>query len=676
MPHPPKRPSGKSHTRVFEEIPRHAPETPLLDRVQTPAQLKQLDLQQLPQLCDELRAWTLYSVGQTGGHLGAGLGVVELTVALHYVLDTPEDRIVWDVGHQCYPHKILTGRRDQMPSMRRKDGLKGFPSRDESPYDNFGTGHSSTSISAALGMALAAPERRCVAVIGDGAMTAGMAYEAMCHAGSIGSNLLVILNDNGMSISPNQGGLRNYLGRLWSSRLYWQVRSASVRTFSPIPVLQRLLRRIEGAFKSFFVTPSGLFESLGFAYTGPVDGQDVTKLVHTLRILAKQQGPQLLHSITRKGAGLSVAEEDPVGYHAIAKIPPLPSQTDTGQTNVSGAPPKPAPPRYQDIFGQWLCAKAAADPHLMAITPAMGEGSGMMDFARDFPDRYHDVAIAEQHALTLAAGMACEDQCKPVVAIYSTFLQRAYDQLIHDLSIQKLDVLLAIDRAGLTGEDGATHAGTFDLSFLRAVPNLVIAAPSDRSEMLKLLDCCYAHKGLAAVRYPRGAVVEIPTALDDDSSASPVRLGCAHLRRQSSKPADSPVLFAFGPLVEAALQAATKLDASVVDMRFVKPLDEDMVLRLAGTHSMAVTLEDNVLQGGAGSAVLEVLQAAGMSLPLLRLGVPDRHLDPASRQQMLADLGLDAEGVYAQIKAFRKGAGKTVPAVAKRKRRTGTTDTV
>lgn len=639
---------GPSSPRIFTEIPREAPPTPLLDRTPTPTELRQLPLQALPQLCDELRAFTLYSVGRTGGHLGAGLGVVELAVALHYVFDTPNDRLVWDVGHQCYPHKILTGRREQMPTLRQQGGLKGFPCRKESLYDHFGTGHSSTSISAALGMAMAAPDKHCVAVIGDGAMTAGMAYEAMCHAGSANARLLVILNDNGMSISPNRGGLNNYLGQLWASSWYWKLRRTSSRTLSPIPPLARLARRFEVAVKSLFVTPSGLFQSLGFSYTGPLDGHQVIKLVRTLRTLKQQQGARLLHLVTRKGAGLLSAEQDPVGSHAIAKIEPISPASPRQKT----PPPakKTSLPRYQDIFGEWLCTRATTDSRLIGITPAMSEGSGMVEFSRQFPQRYHDVAIAEQHALTLAAGMACEQGTKPVVAIYSTFLQRAYDQLIHDISIQGLDVMLAIDRAGLTGEDGATHAGTYDLSFLRAIPDIVIATPSDAAEMRQLLDCCYEQAGLTAVRYPRGSVCEIPTVLDN----APAVPGVARSRRQSSNPANSPVIFAFGPLVAAALQIAPKLDASVIDMRFVKPLDEKTILHAAGSHRLCVTLEDNVLSGGAGSAVLELLNSQGLAMPLLRLGVPDHHLQPATRSQMLSNCGLDASGIERAIANFRQ----------------------
>ena len=623
--------------QIFDRIPPTLPDTPLLDRVGSVADLRRLPVADLPQLCDELRAFTLYSVGQTGGHLGAGLGVVELTVALHYVFDTPDDRIVWDVGHQCYPHKILTGRRQHMASLRQQGGLKGFPSRDESEYDSFGTGHSSTSISAALGMAMAAPDRHAVAVIGDGALTAGMAYEALCHAGSQDTDLLVVLNDNGMSISPNRGGLANYLGRLWSSSLYWKMRGASARTLSVLPSLRRLARRWESAFKSFFVKPSGLFESLGFAWTGPLDGQDVLELVSALKTIRGQSGPRILHLITRKGAGLKEAEEDPVGYHAIGKIGPV---TDAGSKSAGASKSRP---RYQDVFGDWLCEKAAADPHLVGITPAMCEGSGMVRFAEQFPDRYHDVAIAEQHALTFAAGMACERDSKPVVAIYSTFLQRAYDQLIHDISIQKLDVTLAIDRAGLTGEDGATHAGAYDLSYLRAVPELWIAAPSDADQMRQLLDYCYQHPGPAAVRYPRGAVCELPPAPE----AAP---GRALVRRRAANPEQSVVICAFGPLVAPALQAAEQLDASVLDMRMVKPLDTKTLLEFAEQHRLCVTLEDNVLMGGAGSAVSEALHAAGLKVDLLQLGIPDRHLDPASREQMLASCGLDAEGICKAIR--------------------------
>lgn len=641
----------------FDGIPDKKPVTELLDSIELPEDLRQLTPQQLPQLCDELRAFLLYSVGQTGGHLGANLGVVELTVALHYVFDTPRDRLIWDVGHQCYPHKILTGRRDRMDSMRQSRGLKGFPSRGESPYDTFGTGHSSTSISAALGMQIAhnlatktdteAPQTHFVAVIGDGAMTAGMAYEALCHAGSSEANLLVILNDNRMSISPNIGGLANYLGRFWASDLYSFLRQTSQITARPIPALKRLMRRFEAVVKSFFVSPSSLFESLDLSYTGPLDGHNVLSLVQALQTIKRQKGPRLMHLMTRKGAGLVEAEADPVGYHAITKIRPAASKEQPPQAGAA----KPATlPKYQDVFGEWICERARDDAELIGITPAMCEGSGMTEFARDFPDRYCDVAIAEQHALTLAAGMACEGK-KPVVAIYSTFLQRAYDQLIHDISIQNLNVLLAIDRAGLVGEDGPTHAGAYDLSFLRCVPELVLATPSDEAEMRLLLGLCYRHDGLAAVRYPRGATI---APLPSGKKPAAPTIGKALMRRSSSSPADCIAILAFGPLVEAALEAAEALDASVADMRFVKPLDTALVCRLAKTHKAVLTLEDNVLAGGAGSAVLECLQAENLSTVVSRLGIPDAHLEADTRSNMLAACGLDSAGIARTVQAMMR----------------------
>ncbi|MGI9345200.1 MAG: 1-deoxy-D-xylulose-5-phosphate synthase, partial [Gammaproteobacteria bacterium] len=582
-------------------------------------------------------------------------GVIELTVALHYVFDGLQDRIVWDVGHQSYPHKILTGRREQMLSLRKQGGIKAFPSRSESPYDVFGTGHSSTSVSAALGMVVARPDKHSVAVIGDGAMTAGMAYEAICHAGHLDANLLVILNDNGMSISPNEGGLANYLGRLWASKFYWSTRQTSLRLLSVIPFMMHLAKRLELAVKSFFVQSSTLFGGLGFAYTGPVDGHHVIALVRTLKTLSAQSGPRLLHIRTRKGAGLSVAENAPVTYHAITKL------ASDGVRSQKSAATKKTTPRYQDVFGRWICQRARSDPRLIAITPAMREGSGLSEFARDFPERYHDVAIAEQHAVTFAAGLACESDTKPVIAIYSTFLQRAYDQLIHDVSIQELDVLFCIDRAGLVGEDGPTHAGSYDLSYLRAIPGIVIAAPSDEAQMYELLDLCYEHPGVAAVRYPRGAVcADLPQSPDtvpasgsnSGSHSGSSGMGSARVLRYSQTPAHSVAFLAFGPLAHTAMEAAHQLDASVVDMRFVKPLDQHTLSQIAQSHKACVTLEENVLMGGAGSAVLEALNEAGIQAPLLRLGLPDRHIEQGTREQMLQVCGLDVETVLSQTRSF------------------------
>jgi len=623
--------------KLFQEIPVTRPATPLLDRVTFPADLRELDEAQLLQLANELREFLLYTVGQTGGHFGAGLGVVELSIALHYLFDTPRDRLVWDVGHQSYPHKILTGRREAMLTIRKAGGLAAFNNRAESEYDCFGVGHSSTSISAALGMALAArargEDRRAVAIIGDGAMTAGMAFEALNHASHTGADLLVILNDNQMSISRNEGGLASYFARIWASRSYNHMREAGKRVLSrlPGPALE-IARRTEEHMKGM-VAPGTLFEELGFNYIGPVDGHDLPSLLATLRNVRELKGAQLLHVMTVKGKGFAPAERDPVGYHAINKIDPAP--------RVAGAKPVPVRPKYQEVFGDWLCDMAWRDERLVGITPAMCEGSGMVEFARRFPARFHDVAIAEQHAVTLAAGLACENM-KPVVAIYSTFLQRGYDQLIHDVALQNLDVLFAIDRAGLVGEDGPTHAGSFDLGYLRCVPNMVVMAPSDEDETRKLLSTGFLHHGPAAVRYPRGTG---PGATIDPALEA-VAIGKGVLRRAGREVA----ILGFGSMVAPALAAASALEASVADMRFVKPLDEELILELCASHSLLVTVEENAVAGGAGAAVAELLAARGIVMPLLVLGLPDRFLEHGKPQQMLHDVGLDAEGIEAAIR--------------------------
>ena len=623
--------------KLFQEIPVTRPATPLLDRVTFPADLRELDEAQLLQLANELREFLLYTVGQTGGHFGAGLGVVELSIALHYLFDTPRDRLVWDVGHQSYPHKILTGRREAMLTIRKAGGLAAFNNRAESEYDCFGVGHSSTSISAALGMALAArargEDRRAVAIIGDGAMTAGMAFEALNHASHTGADLLVILNDNQMSISRNEGGLASYFARIWASRSYNHMREAGKRVLSrlPGPALE-IARRTEEHMKGM-VAPGTLFEELGFNYIGPVDGHDLPSLLATLRNVRELKGAQLLHVMTVKGKGFAPAERDPVGYHAINKIDPAP--------RVAGAKPVPVRPKYQEVFGDWLCDMAWRDERLVGITPAMCEGSGMVEFARRFPARFHDVAIAEQHAVTLAAGLACENM-KPVVAIYSTFLQRGYDQLIHDVALQNLDVLFAIDRAGLVGEDGPTHAGSFDLGYLRCVPNMLVMAPSDEDETRKLLSTGFLHHGPAAVRYPRGTG---PGATIDPALEA-VAIGKGVLRRAGREVA----ILGFGSMVAPALAAASALEASVADMRFVKPLDEELILELCASHSLLVTVEENAVAGGAGAAVAELLAARGIVMPLLVLGLPDRFLEHGKPQQMLHDVGLDAEGIEAAIR--------------------------
>lgn len=619
---------------TFKEIPRERPSTPLLDKAATPDGLRRLGEAELEALADELRLELLYTVGQTGGHFGAGLGVIELTVALHYVFDTPDDRLVWDVGHQAYPHKILTGRREQMSTLRQKGGVAAFPRRSESEYDTFGVGHSSTSISAALGMAIASrlqgSERKSIAVIGDGALTAGMAFEALNHAPEVSADMLVILNDNDMSISRNVGGLSNYLAKILSSRTYTSMREGSKKVLSRLPGAWEIARRTEEYAKGMLV-PGTLFEELGWNYIGPIDGHDLPILIATLRNMRDLKGPQFLHVVTKKGKGFAPAEVDPIGYHAITKLDPL---------NAPVVPKKAGGPKYSGVFGQWLCDMAEADERLVGITPAMKEGSDLVAFSERFPERYFDVAIAEQHAVTLAAGMACEG-AKPVVAIYSTFLQRGYDQLIHDVAVQNLDVLFAIDRAGLVGEDGPTHAGSFDLSYLRCIPGMLVMTPSDENELRKMLTTGHLFKGPAAVRYPRGngpnAVIE--------SSLEPLEIGKGVVRRQGSKVA----MLVFGVQLTEALIVAEKLDATVVDMRFVKPLDEALVRDMAGSHDLLVTIEENAIMGGAGAAVSEFLARENILKSVLHLGLPDVYVEHAKPAQMLAECGLDAAGIEASI---------------------------
>ncbi|WP_374473272.1 1-deoxy-D-xylulose-5-phosphate synthase [Arenimonas sp.] len=612
---------------------------PRLSRIAVPADLRQFPEAELPAIADELRAYLIEAVSQSGGHFGAGLGVIELTVALHYLYETPEDRLVWDVGHQCYPHKILTGRRDTIHTVKQKDGVAPFPKRDESEYDTFGVGHSSTSISAALGMAIAAQakgdDRRVVAVIGDGAMTAGMAFEALNHAGGMDPepNLLVILNDNRMSISENVGGLTKMLGRMSGSKTLNALREGGKKLLGDKNrPAAKFVRRWEEHWKGMFV-PSTLFEEMGFHYTGPIDGHDVPALVSTLRTLRGLKGPQLLHVITTKGKGYELAEGDQIEYHAVGPFDP-----SVGVVKKAG----PAKPTYTQVFGDWLCDMAAADPLLMGITPAMREGSGLVRFSKEFPERYFDVAIAEQHAVTLAAGMACEG-AKPVVAIYSTFLQRGYDQLVHDVALQQLDVLFAIDRGGVVGPDGATHAGSFDLSFLRCVPDMVVMAPADENECRQMLSTGYRHPGPAAVRYPRGTGpgVAVQPSLDV------LPIGKAELRQRGGRVA----LLAFGAVLPAAEKVAAELGLTVVNMRFVKPLDRALLLELAKTHEGFVTLEDNVVMGGAGSGVAELLAAEGVVLPVLHLGLPDAWQEHASREQLLAEAGLDVDGIRRAVLA-------------------------
>lgn len=612
---------------------------PRLARIEYPADLRRFSEEELPAVAEELRAYLIESVGQSGGHFAAGLGVIELTVALHYLYDTPRDRLVWDVGHQTYPHKILTGRRDSIRTVKQKDGVAPFPKREESEYDTFGVGHSSTSISAALGMAIAlqraGDERRVVAVIGDGAMTAGMAYEALNHAGGMDDepNLLVILNDNQMSISENVGGLTKMLGRLSSSRTLNAIREGGKKLLghkNAPPA--RFVKRWEEQWKGMLL-PSPLFEQMGFHYTGPIDGHDLPALLGALKTLKGLKGPQLLHVLTTKGKGYDPAEDDQIRYHAVGPFDP-----DKGLVSKAGA----KKPSYTDVFSDWLCDMAAADPKLMGITPAMREGSGLVRFSREYPERYFDVAIAEQHAVTLAAGMACEG-AHPVVAIYSTFLQRGYDQLVHDVAIQNLDVLFAIDRGGVVGPDGATHAGNLDLSYLRCVPNMVVMAPADERECRQMLSTGFRYNGPAAVRYPRGSGTGVDAGHDLDT----LPIGQAELRLRGRHVA----LLAFGATVAAAEQVGRELGLSVANMRFVKPLDRALLLELAKTHEGFATVEDNVVAGGAGSGVSELLAAEGIALPVLHLGLPDAYQHHASREDLLAEAGIDADGIRRSLLA-------------------------
>lgn len=609
--------------------------TTLLNTINSPADLRSMTRSQLKPLADELRQYVLESVSKTGGHLSSNLGTVELTIALHYVFNTPEDRLVWDVGHQTYPHKILTGRRDQMHSLRQLNGISGFPRRAESEYDTFGTAHSSTSISAALGMALAArtkgEDRHAVAIIGDGSMTAGMAFEAMNNAGVHEDiNLLVVLNDNDMSISPPVGALNRYLARLMSGKFYAAARNVG-KSVLPSPVLE-LARRFEEHAKGMIV-PATMFEEFGFNYIGPIDGHDLDSLIPTLQNIRNLKGPQFLHVVTKKGQGYKLAEADPVLYHGPGKFNP-----------AEGIKPAAAPAKqsYTQVFGNWLCDMAASDQKLVAITPAMREGSGMVEFEKQFPKRYYDVGIAEQHSVTFAAGLACEG-LKPVVAIYSTFLQRAYDQLIHDVALQNLDVTFALDRAGLVGADGATHAGNYDLAYLRCIPNMVVMAASDENECRQMLSTAYQYPGPAAVRYPRGSGIGVPTGKDLNT----IPLGKGEVKRQGKRIA----ILAFGSLVHPALKAAEQLDATLANMRFVKPLDVELLKSLAASHDELVTVEEGCTMGGAGSAVAEALAEAGITKPLLILGLPDRFVDHGDPGLLLAQCGLDAAGIEKSIRA-------------------------
>ena len=616
--------------KVFDSIPDKCPETPLLDRVNSPSDLKQLKENQLEEFCDELREFLLYTVGQTGGHFGAGLGVIELTVALHYVFDSPKDKIVWDVGHQTYPHKIITGRKSLMSSMRQKDGLHPFPSREESIFDTFGVGHSSTSISAALGMTVGSNEKA-IAVIGDGALTAGMAFEALSHSGNLNKDLLVILNDNNMSISKNIGGLSNYLARIWSSRWYTQIREGGKMALRLIPSARKFASKAEEHIKGM-VAPGTLFEELGFNYVGPMDGHNVKEIIRTLRNLNDTSGPKLLHLITKKGKGFKPAEVDPIGFHAITKM-----------ENPNASKKKNVGMKYSDVFGSWLTSKANVDPSLIAITPAMKEGSGMVEFADKFPSRFYDVAIAEQHAMTFAAGLACEGK-KPVLAIYSTFLQRAYDQLIHDVAIQNLDLLIAIDRAGLVGEDGATHSGIFDLSFMRCIPNLIIMTPSSEEECWRLLETGYKFEGPAAVRYPKGFGLgtDLPSEFEEIEIGKSKEIKFSETNKIS--------ILSFGSMLSLSDEISKDLDANLIDMRFVKPLDTSCIIKCANHSELIVTLEDNVVAGGAGSAINEFIAEENIKVKTMNFGISDHFPSIGGISEQRKDYQLDKDKIVKKIK--------------------------
>ncbi|MCK5869726.1 1-deoxy-D-xylulose-5-phosphate synthase [Methylococcaceae bacterium CS1] len=611
---------------------------PLINTIDLPEDVRKLSRDQLIPLSTELREFLTHTVSLSGGHFSAGLGTVELTVALHYVYNTPKDQLVWDVGHQAYPHKILTGRKERMPTIRTKDGVSAFPKRKESEYDAFGVGHSSTSISAALGMAIAAENKgedsRMVAIIGDGSITGGMAFEAMNHAGAIDANLLVILNDNDMAISPNVGAMNNYFTKIISSKLYSSVREESKKVLSGLPSVWELAKKTEEHVKGMIV-PGTLFEELGFNYIGPIDGHDVDMLVETLQAVKELSGPVFLHIVTKKGKGYAPAEKDPLAYHGVPAF-------DRSKDCLPKSAPSPHP-TYTQVFGRWLCDMAEKDQRLLGITPAMREGSGMVEFSECYPKRYFDVAIAEQHAVTLAAGQACQG-AKPIVAIYSTFLQRAYDQLVHDVAIQNLDVLFAIDRAGLVGPDGPTHAGNFDYSFLRCIPNMLVMAPADENECRQMLTTGYNYEGPASVRYPRGKGPG--TVVDTDFSE--LEIGKAEIRHKGGRMA----ILAWGSMVTPALEAGKQLGATVVNMRFIKPIDETIILEMAKTHDVIVTIEENVLAGGAGSAINEFLQAQKILMPVLNIALPDEFVEQGTREELLNECGLDTQGILSSIEDF------------------------
>jgi 1-deoxy-D-xylulose-5-phosphate synthase len=622
--------------KIFKKIPAEKPLTPILDTVNYPADIRSFSVSELENLSNELREFLLYSVGQSGGHLGGGLGVVELTIALHYLFNTPYDNLVWDVGHQAYPHKILTGRKDQIQSIRHKNGLAPFPAIHESEYDAFGVGHSSTSISAILGMAMASkdslPEKKHIAVIGDGAMTAGMAFEALSHGGHLKPNVLVILNDNDMSISENIGGLSNYFSRIWASKIYKGIKKSGASALKPLPQAYHLARKVETQMKAM-VAPGSIFEELGFNYIGPIDGHNIKELLEVIGNLKDFDGPQFLHVITKKGAGLDAAEADRIGFHAIGKINSIKSDST----------PKP---KYQDIFSDWIVDMAEADKNLVAITPAMREGSGLVEFSKKFPERYFDVAIAEQHSVTFAAGLAKENK-KPVVAIYSTFLQRAYDQLIHDVAVQNLDVTFALDRAGLVGEDGPTHSGNYDIAYLRCIPNIILMTPSNENETRLLLTTAYKYKGPAAVRYPRGTGPNSTV----EFALEPLEIGKAKLIREGK----SNIIFLnFGALLNEAEIVSKEMDMTLIDMRFVKPLDEDMLHKYLNNADMFVSLEDGSISGGAGSAVQEYCGRNNIIIKSLLFGIPDKFIDHASREEMLDQAGLSATKILDKLKTLQE----------------------
>lgn len=622
--------------KIFKKIPKEKPLTPVLDRVNYPSDIRSFSVSELENLSNELREFLLYSVGQSGGHLGGGLGVVELTVALHYLFNTPYDNLVWDVGHQAYPHKILTGRKNQIQSIRHKDGLAPFPAIHESEYDAFGVGHSSTSISAILGMAMASketmPDKKHIAVIGDGAMTAGMAFEALSHGGHLKPNMLVILNDNDMSISENIGGLSNYFSRIWASKIYKGIKKSGASALKPLPQAYHLARKVETQMKAM-VAPGSIFEELGFNYIGPIDGHNIKEMLEVIGNLKDFDGPQFLHVITKKGAGLDAAEADRIGFHAIGKINSIKSDST----------PKP---KYQDIFSDWIVDMAEVDANLFAITPAMREGSGLVEFSKKFPERYFDVAIAEQHSVTFAAGLAKENK-KPVVAIYSTFLQRAYDQLIHDVAVQNLDVTFALDRAGLVGEDGPTHSGNYDIAYLRCIPNIILMTPSDENETRLLLTTAYKYKGPAAVRYPRGTGPNSTV----EFALEPLEIGKAKLIREGK----SNIIFLnFGALFDEAEIVSKEMDMTLIDMRFVKPLDEDMLHKYLNNADMFVSLEDGSISGGAGSAVQEYCGRNNIIIKSLLFGIPDEFIDHASREEMLDQAGLSATKILDKLKTLQE----------------------